>query len=126
MAQPLQFDANLTEVEQLLEKVSAALLSGRATELEVHSKALREAMLALSGMAPSQKAVLFGHPAMKGRIEKVTLALARQREGMARRAVVVDRALAAVLPRAESATYAGVGKPAYRSSVARIYASAAT
>ncbi|MDB5895167.1 MAG: hypothetical protein JWQ88_2698 [Rhodoferax sp.] len=126
MAQPLQFDANLTEVEQLVEKVSAALLSGHAPQLELHSKALRDAMMALSGMAPSQKAVLFGNPAMKGRIEKVALSMARQREGMARRAVVVDRALSAVLPRAESATYAGVGKPAYRNNIARIYASAAT
>jgi hypothetical protein len=126
MAQPLQFDASLTEVEQLLEKVSAALLSGDAPQLELHSKALREAMTAMSTMAASQKAVLFGNPAMKERIARVSLAMARQREGMARRAVLVDRALSAVLPPAESSTYAGVGKPAYRHNAARIYASAAT
>ena len=126
MVQPLQFDANLTEVEQLLEKVSAALLSGNAPQLEAHSRDLRDAMVALSSMAPSQKAVLFGNPALKERIDKAVLAMSRQREGMARRAVVVDRALSAVLPRAESATYAGVGAPTYRSSMARIYASAAT
>ncbi len=126
MASPIQFDSNLTEVEQLLDRVSASLLSGDARSLEADSQALREAMLALAGMAASQKAVLFANPSMAQRVAKVSRTLAHQREGMARRAVLVDRALAAVLPRAEAATYSGASAPAFRHSAARIYANAAT
>lgn len=122
----VQFDSNLTEVEQLLEQVSAALLSGDARALETHSRALREAMLAFSGMAASQKAVLFGNPALAQRVTNVSLALARQREGLARRAVMVDRALGTILPREEVSTYSGASAPAYRGNAARIYAARAT
>lgn len=126
MTQPIQFDSNLTEVEQLLDQVSASLLSGDARALETHSQALREAMLALSGMAASQQAVLFANPSMKQRVAAVSQRLALQREGVARRAVVVNRALATVLPQSDAATYAGRAAPAYRNNTARIYASAAT
>ncbi|APW36624.1 hypothetical protein RD110_04880 [Rhodoferax koreense] len=126
MAQPIQFDSSLTEVEQLLDQVSASLLAGDARALEAHSQSLRDAMLALSSMAASQKAVLFANPTMQHRVAAVSTRLAQQREGLARRAVVVNRALATVLPQSDAATYAGRGAPAYRNSAARIYANAAT
>ncbi|MDB5847287.1 MAG: hypothetical protein JWP29_1039 [Rhodoferax sp.] len=122
----IQFDSNLTEVEQLLAEMSTALLSGDTRSLEANSRALREAMVALSTMAASQKAVLFANPALKQRVTDVSLALARQREGLARRAVAVDRALGAILPRDEVSTYSGASAPAYRGNVARIYAARAT
>jgi hypothetical protein len=127
MSQPrVQFDSSLTEVEQLLEQVSAALLSGDPGALETHSRALREAMMAFSSMAASQKAVLFGNPALAQRVTNVSLALARQREGLARRAVIVDRALGTILPRDEVSTYSGASAPAYRGNAARSYAARAT
>ena len=120
------FDANLTEVEELLASVSAALLSGDAHALETHSRALREAMLAFSGLAASQQAVLFANPALKQRVQNVSLALVRQREGLARRAVAVDRALGAIIPQPDNSTYAGKSAPVYRGNAARIYAARAT
>jgi hypothetical protein len=63
---------------------------------------------------------------MRLRLEKISLTLAQQRANLARRAVVVDRALAAVLPQAQpAATYSGGKAGAYRGGAARIYAATA-
>jgi hypothetical protein len=64
---------------------------------------------------------------MRRRLEKVSLTLSQQRSNLARRAVVVDRALATVLPQAQApGTYSGGKAATYRGGAARIYASVAS
>jgi hypothetical protein len=123
MATPA-LDASLLRVEQLLEDVSAALVAGEPLVLEAASTALRQAMAELSAQGRGPGGRL--DAGMRQRLEKVSLTLAQQRSNLARRAVVVDRALATVLPQAQSAaTYTGGKTAAYRGGAARIYATVA-
>jgi hypothetical protein len=120
-------DASLRRVEQLLEDVSAALITGEPLVLEAASTALRQAMADLSARGRAPAAAQSLDAGMRQRLEKVSLTLAQQRANLARRAVVVDRALATVLPQAQpAATYSGGKTAAYRGGAARIYAMAAS
>lgn len=119
-------EASLQRVEQLLEDVSAALIAGEPLVLEVASTALRQAMadMAVSGRTHANMQAM--DVGMRRRLEKVSLTLSQQRTNLARRAVVVDRALATVLPQAQPAsTYSGGKAATYRGGAARIYAAAA-
>lgn len=123
---PQGLEASLQRVEQLLEEVSSALVAGEPVVLQAASTALRQAMadMAVSGRTPA--AVQSLDASMRRRLEKVSLALSQQRANLARRAVVVDRALATVLPQAQpAATYSGGKAGTYQGGAARIYAAAA-
>ncbi len=122
---PAGLEASLSHVEQLLSQVSTALIAGEPLELEAASTQLRQAMAHFAALArtPAGAAAL-GRP-LRQRLEKVSQTLTRQRENLLRRAVVVDRELATVLPQAQPpSTYAPVGT--YRGGAARIYAKAAS
>lgn len=111
-------EAGLKTVEDRLAAVSAALVLGDAPQLESHSRQLRQAMAdfaLLGGAAPSA--------AMRERLAQVSQTLARQREQIVRRAVVVERTLATLIPQADTgATYTqAVGRAPGAGSVARIY-----
>ena len=123
---PHGFAPSLLRVEQFLAEVSAALVTGEPVVLEAASTALRQAMadMAVWGRTPGSTGSLDAD--MRRRLEHVSLVLSRQRANLARRAVVVDRALAAVLPQSQpAATYSGGKVGAYRGNAARIYAAAA-
>ncbi|MEO5796076.1 MAG: hypothetical protein ABIP34_14560 [Rhodoferax sp.] len=123
---PHGLEASLLRVEQLLDEVSAALIAGEPLVLEAASTALRQAMadMAVWGRTPAGLQSL--DAGMRHRLEKVSLTLSQQRANLARRAVVVDRALATVLPQAQPAsTYSGGKAATYRGGAARIYAAAA-
>jgi hypothetical protein len=119
-------DASLLHVEQLLVEVSAALIAGEPLVLEAASTALRQAMAELAVRGRTAAGLQSLDVGMRLRLEKISLTLAQQRANLARRAVVVDRALAAVLPQAQpAATYSGGKAGAYRGGAARIYAATA-
>ena len=123
---PHGLEASLLRVEQCLAEVSAALVAGEPLVLEAASTALRQAMadMAVWGRTPAGLQSLDAH--MRRRLEKVSLTLSQQRANLARRAVVVDRALAAVLPPTPpAATYSGGKASAYHGGPARIYAASA-
>ncbi len=119
---------SLAQVEVLLEDVSSALLSGEPSELESASATLRQAMADLSSLvqAPAVSRQLGAD--VRKRFEKISQLLSQQRMSLLRRAVVVDRALAVVLPQsAQQSTYSSGSKTAaYRGGAARIYASVAS
>jgi len=104
----------LVEVERQLDAVDASLLSSDPATLPGASAELRDAAVAFSralGAALSAEAF---DPAFRRRIDAVAQRLAAQREGIARRTVVVDRALASIFRPQPEATYARVGaRPAF-------------
>ena len=123
-----RLENSLSQVEQLLEDVSAALLSGEPLVLESTSSALRQAVVGLSGLLQGPAASARLDQMLRQRLARVSLTLSQQRSNLLRRAVVVDRALAAVLPQAAQAQTYGNGAKAstYRGGAARIYAAMAT
>lgn len=122
-----RLENSLSQVEQLLEDVSAALVAGEPVVLESASSALRQSVVGLSSLVQASAASASLDEAMRQRLARVSQILSQQRSNLLRRAVVVDRALAAVLPQAaQPQTYAsGAKTPTYRGSVARIYAAVA-
>jgi hypothetical protein len=125
MTIPHALDVRMLRVEQMLEDVSAALLAGEPLVLEAASTALRQAMAELSAQGRSTGGLLDAD--LRQRLEKVSRTLAQQRSNLARRAVVVDRALATVLPQAQQpGTYSGGKASAYRGGAARIYTNIAS
>jgi hypothetical protein len=123
-----RLENSLSQVEQLLEDVSAALLSGEPLVLEATSSALRQAVVGLSGLLQGPAASARLDQMLRQRLARVSLTLSQQRSNLLRRAVMVDRALAAVLPQAAQAQTYGNGAKAstYRGGAARIYAAMAT
>jgi hypothetical protein len=123
-----RLENSLSQVEQLLEEVSAALLAGEPLVLESASAALRQAMAGLSSLVQSPAGAARVDPALRKRLARVSQILSQQRSNLLRRAVVVDRALATVLPQAaQPQTYSsGIKTPVYRGAAARIYAAVAS
>lgn len=119
---------DLNQIEALVDAVSEALVSGDVRELKASSSALRDAVAQLAGVSRGKPgAVRTLDPALRERMEQLSLKMARQREGVRRRAVVVERALSAVLPGEDETTYANkVLTDRQRSSPARIYTALAT
>ena len=125
----MPLEESLAAVEQLIDKVSAAMLAADPSALEKHSIALRDAAAAfahaLERHAPPGTPV----PApLQQRIDALRAALAMQREGLARLSANADRQVAGVLPSPAAgapATY-GDGRSVQpgRPGVARIYKSA--
>ena len=124
----VEFESGLSQVEQLLGKVSSALIAGEPESLEAASTELRHAVVDFARLAQSSARSKMQDAALRQRLDRVSLLLIQQRESLARRAVVVDRALTIVLPQSQpSSTYSGGTKAAaYRGGAARIYAAVAT
>ena len=120
-------EESLTAVEQLIEKVSAALLAADPSSLEKNSTALRDAAAKFSRML--EQSASRGVPlssSLQTRLDAVAAMLVVHREGLARLSVTTDRQVAGLLPPQDSAsTYGnGLGPRASKPGVARIYRSA--
>lgn len=124
----MSLEEPLIAVEQLLEKVSAALLAADALSLEKHSAALRDATVMFSQTLQQQSAQGEPIPApMQKRIAAVSKLLVVYRENLARLSAVTDRQAAGLLPPSDSAstTYGdGRGGRVAQPGVPRIYRSA--
>ncbi|WP_440108687.1 hypothetical protein [Acidovorax sp. BL-A-41-H1] len=125
----MSLEESISAVEQLLDKVSAALLAADPQAVQVHSTALRDAAGALAQSV--EQASGRGQPPLplplKNRIDAIARQLAVQREAIARLAVVTDRQVAGLVPQADpaSTTYGnGLGSRTAQPGVARIYRSA--
>ena len=114
------FESQLSQLEAQLALLSAALVrndsvelvsaAGQLQSLAVHfSKVLQQAGIGIKDYPPGQV-----------RVKKIGAALGSLREGLLRRSVSVDRALAALLPAAQTDTYApkarGYGQQPYGSA----------
>jgi len=123
-----RIESNLSQVEQFLEDVSTALLAGDPVVLESASAVLRKGVANLSILMQAPAASAHLDDAMRRRFAHISHVLSQQRSNLLRRAVVVDRALATVLPQSvQPQVYGGGGKTAaYRGGAARIYAAVAT
>lgn len=124
----MSLEQSLSAVEQLLSKVSAALLAGDPEAVHAHSTALRDAAAAFfhaieNGSVRGQPPV---PPSLNQRIDAVARQLALHRESLARLSVVTDRQLAMLVPQADPAgsTYGkGLVPHSGHPGVARIYRS---
>lgn len=111
----------IADIEALLDGFGAALVDGDAPACEQHSLALRHAVAGLACVSAEPQ-----DAASEQRLLRAATALAGHRQQLARRAVVADRALAALLPQAQP-TYAAPGRGAgFGGSMPRLYAAPAT
>lgn len=101
----------LLNVEQRLNAVSAALVSGEAVALETSSAALRQAAIDFSVVIKGLSAKDLDDERFKLRLKKIASGIASQRESLIRRTVLVDMALNTVVPATQGATYAQVAGP---------------
>jgi hypothetical protein len=115
-------EVELNNLEARLAAVSAALIGGEAPELELHSRDMRQAMGAFAQAANGMALP----PATLARLVTISQTLARQRENLLRRAVVVDRALASFLPPSDTPTYSRALGKSTAANAARLYAARAT
>lgn len=116
-----RFEHHLAAVESLLDALATDLVRGDAAAFESQSTALRLAVAELAGATPPHLP-----PALQARLRAASERLNRQRQQLARRAALAQRALGVLLPAAAPATY---GAPGHRASFGgnapRIYAAPA-
>jgi hypothetical protein len=117
-------EKELSKLEERLQAVSSAIISGDALDLETRSRQLKDSMASFAQATVGQQI----SETLAPRLKQVSQTLAFQRENLVRRSVIVDRALASFLPASDTATYShSVGKTtAGAANAARIYASRAT
>lgn len=123
----MSLEESLTAVEQLIEKVSAALLAADPQSLEKNSVALRDAAAQFSyALEQSAQRGLPVPAQLQKRMDAIGGMLAIHRESLARLSANADRQVASLLPQAGSpATYGdGRGTQPGKPGVARIYKSA--
>lgn len=102
--------ALLVDLERLLDRVDSGLLAADAGALRGACIELRRAAITSAHAFEAALPVAAADPAFRRRIELVALRLASQRTNLARRSVVVTRALASLLgPRADT-TYSVPGE----------------
>jgi hypothetical protein len=90
----------LARVEAQLAAVGQALVTGEHNALEAATSALREASTDFSHCLaqPGAPSVLATNPELQTRVRLAGIALGQHRTQLARRAAVVERSLAAVMP----------------------------
>jgi hypothetical protein len=104
----------LGEVERQLDVVDAGLLASDPAGLPGSSTDLRDVAVAFSRVLEAALSAEAFDPAFRRRVEAVAQRLATQRQSIARRNVVVERALASIFRPQAEATYAKVGeRPAF-------------
>lgn len=119
-------EESLSAVEQLIEKVSAAVLVADPSSLEKHSTALRAAAAQFAQVLEQTTASGIPLPAsLHKRLDAIGAMLAVHRESLARLTVTTDRQVAGLLPpTTTTSTYGnGLGARAAKPGVARIYRS---
>lgn len=123
----MSLEESLSAVEQLIEKVSVALLAADPQNLEKNSTALRDAAARFAHALDDSKArgILIS-VALQKRVDAISNMLAVHRENLARLSATIDRQAAGLLPPSDAAsTYGdGLGARASKPGVARIYRSA--
>ena len=95
----------LIEVEQQLQAVDAGLHQSDPTALQTACAELRRAALGFAAVLEAALSAEVFDPSFRRRVEAVAQRLALQRESLARRNVVVERALAALMRRHAGPTY---------------------
>lgn len=123
----MSLEESLSAVEQLIEKVSAALLAADPHTLEKSSIALRDAAAQFTYALEQSAQRGFPVPAqLQKRVAAISDMLAIHRESLARLSANADRQVAGLVPQAGTpATYGdGRGVQAGKPGVARIYKSA--
>lgn len=101
----------LTEVEHHFEDVSAALVSGEPMALAAASAALQQAAIGFSGLLQRLTPVDLKNRDLNLRLKSLADGMATRRETLIRRTVLVERALNAIVPATQNATYAQVSGP---------------
>lgn len=99
----------LVEVEQQLAAVDAGLHEPDPTALQAACVELRRAALGFAAALEAALSAEVFDPSFRRRVEAVAQRLALQRESLARRNVVVERALASLMRRHVGPTYAMPG-----------------
>ena len=118
-----RLETRLSEVEALLDDMATLLVRGDASAFEASATALRRSMAELAHTSAEEPRHNLALPAIRARLARVSHALVRQRDNLARCAVVNERSLATVLPQRQP-TYTRPGRSdPFRGSVARIYKS---
>lgn len=123
----MSLEESLTAVEQLVEKVSAALLAADPPTLEKNSVALRDAAAQFTyALEQSAQRGLPLPAQLQKRVDAISAMLAIHRESLARLSANAERQVAGLVPQAGSpATYGdGRGAQPGKPGVARIYKSA--
>lgn len=96
----------LRQVELCLNGVSAALVEGEPDALLGASAALQQAAMDFSAVLERLTPADFQNEALKSRLKKVAEGMALRRESLIRRTALVERALNAIVPASQNATYA--------------------
>jgi hypothetical protein len=126
MSYPQQLaDDALTAVEQQLGAVTEALRTGEPVALESAAQQLRSVSVAMSQTLGAAIAGGKLERPMADRVRRVAQQMNLQREQLARRSLLVERALATVLPHApigDGATYSRDAGPGKFGVAARLYA----
>lgn len=108
---PAHIENALINVEQSLNAVSVALLSGDAVVLEAYCSVLRQESIDFSVLLKEITLKNLGDECFKLRLTKIAAAIAFQRETLIRKSVLVDMALNTVVPATQCTTYAQVSSP---------------
>lgn len=123
----MSLEESLSAVEQLIEKVSVALLAADPQSLEKSSVALRDAAAQFARLLEQTTARGLPVPAqLQKRARAIDDMLAVHRESLARLSVNADRQVANLVPQAGTPSTYGDGRGAQpgKPGVARIYKSA--
>ncbi|MBV7544167.1 hypothetical protein [Acidovorax sp. sic0104] len=123
----MSLEESLSAVEQLIEKVSAALLAADPQTLEKHSIALRDAAAQFTyALEQSAQRGLPLPAQLKKRVDAISDMLVNHRDGLARLSANADRQVASMIPQAGTPATYGDGRAAQpgKPGVARIYKSA--
>lgn len=99
----------LVEVERQLDVVDAGLLAAEPTGLQGACNELRDIAVSFARVLEAALSAEVFDQAFRRRIDAVAQRLATQRQSIARRNVVVERALASIFRPAADATYARPG-----------------
>ena len=123
----MSLEESLSAVEQLIDKVSTALLAADPQSLEQHSTALRDAAAQFARVLEQSAArgIPISASAQK-RMDAIGGMLVVHRESLARLSAITDRQTAGLLPPSNAASTYGdsLNTHASKPGVARIYRSA--
>lgn len=108
----------LNAAERCSDEVAAALVSGESAALEPAASALRQSAIELSALLQRLTRQELDAAALQPRLKNLADRMAMQRENLIRRTVLVERALAVIVPATGAPTgygqasrsYGGVGK----------------
>jgi hypothetical protein len=101
---PPELDAALSRIERQLDAMDAAVGQGDAAAVESLGGVLRQVVADFSQLVEGRHAA-FSNPGVQRRLKQIAQNLASQRESLIRRSASVERALHALIPATESATY---------------------